>query len=627
MAFACHAGAPQNEASGEAGGQEQIVVTATRLRTLLSEAPGVIQVIARKEIEELRPPSTGKLLEYVTGTTIETGTGSGFPKRSVVGLNGLPPYYTLVLVDGVRLLSEHIHTGQNLDQIPPEAIERIEIIRGAATAQYGSDAIGGVINIITRRPGRKPELRLGGSVASYDTLEGGLGLLAPIHRDLGLSLFAHTESSDGLPIKAPAHRVGQMGYEKNMALARIEGQIPSSVRFFGWFDGVDNMMEWAGGDARSELRTYVAGATAPLGPDAEVLLQASYSKWEAEVSTEHNELFEPEARLTWHIAEPHTLIAGVDFRHQKFGRSADEGLPEQRTLGLYLQHQWDVTRQLTLMGALRYDHVEDVESVLSPMVSFVYSPDLPLRLRGSLARGFRAPTPQELHEEGYGHGGRARRFGNPDLEPEHSTSATLTLEVFPTERLELSLTGYATRVRDMIAPVYEGPWDVDPQFDVWRRTNISEAEVRGAEVRARYRLTANLRLEAGYTHNRTSDEESGRPLPYDPGSSAFVKAVANGKLLGQWRWSAFVALRAVFDRSAWSWKPAPGAPPSDPSGLTTELDDYEKLDAGVSLSWKDRYSLYLNVYNILGQDIENLDDVYTVLDGEPRLAFGFSAKW
>ena len=95
----------------------------------------------------------------------------------------------------------------------------------------------------------------------------------------------------------------------------------------------------------------------------------------------------------------------------------------------------------------------------------------------------------------------------------------------------------------------------------------------------------------------------------------------------RWKCSAFVGLRAVFNRSAWSWKPAPGAPLDDPSGLTTGLDDYQKLDAGISADYNDTYRIFLNFYNLLGQDIENLDDVYTVLDGKATVLFGFRTKW
>jgi outer membrane receptor protein involved in Fe transport len=179
----------------------------------------------------------------------------------------------------------------------------------------------------------------------------------------------------------------------------------------------------------------------------------------------------------------------------------------------------------------------------------------------------------------------------------------------------------------MIVPVFEGAWDEDPTKDVWRRTNIEKAKVYGAEIKARYTFCPGCRVEGGFSYTGNEDEDTGRQLPYDPGSSAFVKAVAGGALGPQWKWSAFAGLRAVLDRSAWSWKPAPDASPSDPSGLTTPLEDYEKLDAGLSVTYCDTYKLYVNVYNLLGQDIENLDDAYTVLDGEPTFMVGFHATW
>jgi len=95
---------------------EVIVVTATRTDTLLSGVPDVLQVVTRRESEELNPSSTGELLQYLTGTSVETGTGSGRPKRHIAGLNGLPANYTLVLIDGVRLLGEE-NEGRRLPKL------------------------------------------------------------------------------------------------------------------------------------------------------------------------------------------------------------------------------------------------------------------------------------------------------------------------------------------------------------------------------------------------------------------------------------------------------------------------------------------------------------------------------
>ncbi len=610
---------------GQTAPPRTVVVTAARREMLLSDVTDVLQVVPRREIEEMRPSSTGEILEYVPGARLETGTGSGLPKRSIVSLNGLPANYTLVLVDGVRLLSEHIHTGQNLEMIPPESIERIEIIRGAASAQYGADAIGGVVNIITRKCGPRPETFVGASAGTYHTYEGNVSILQPATEAVRASVFLHREQSDGVPLLAPAHRVGNMGYERHSGMARVDLDAGESMKAFGWINAVDNVADSRGDDVDSSLVMTAFGGSQRLARPLTLFAQASYSKWEAELAGEENEWIEPETHLVLEVARAHTFTGGVEFRRNRFTRTAVADVPEQDAFGVFFQDEWRVTEELILAGALRIDDVEDMETALSPKISALYAPDLPLRLRGSVGRGFHAPTLQELYEEGYGHGGRARRFGNPDLEPEHSLTYSLGVEVFPADALQVTAYGHYSDIDDMIVPVYEGPWSVDPSFDVWRRTNIENARVWGGEFMARYTFSPALRLEGGYTYTNTEDEDSGRQLPYHPGSSVFARVVTELALAkSDWKLSAFIGLRAAFDRSAWDWKPPAGAPVGDPSGLVTDLEDYEKLDAGFSVGTGD-FSVFLNAYNLLGQDIENLDDAYTVLDGEPTFKIGF--RW
>ena len=605
----------------------EVVVTATRRETLLGEAPGAVQVIGRSDIEEINPTSTGELIEYVTGTFLQLGTGSGHPKRSVVGLGGMPANYTLVLVDGVRLLSEHVHTGVNIEMIPPRNIERIEVIRGAAAAQYGSDAIAGVVNIITRKCGDTPAAEADFAGGSYSTFQGGALCLTPLGKHVRLSLSMGWDQSDGVPLLAPASRIGKMGYQRFHALGRLDAGLTDAVDAFAAFRYTDSTMDWANDTTDSYLASGSAGFTARLSDSVEWFTQLSYSRWKAEVAGEKNQLLQPETRFTWRISDAHTFSGGFDLKHLEFTREAVAGVPSQDTYGVYVQHEWKPAAPLTILVALRFDHVEDIDSVVTPMLSAVYSPDLPLRVRASVGRGFHAPTPQELYEEGYGHGGRALRFGNPDLEPEHSTTFTAGLELFPDQPFEFFLLGYFNELDDMIVPVYEGAWSQDPSKDVWRRTNISEARVWGIEARARYTFTPGFRIEAGYTHSEGEDTGAGRPLPYEPGSTLFAKLVAGTGLGADWSWSAHLGIRAVFGRSAWNWKPAAGAPAGDTSGLTTPLDDYQDVEAGVKISYKERYSLFLNVYNLLGQDFENLDDAYTVQDGEPTVVAGIQAKW
>ena len=617
----------QSESEVEDFSVGEVAVTATREERLLSDVPDVLQVITREEIEEINPRSTGELLEYVTGVAVKTGTGSGFPKRSVIGLNGLPPQYTLVLVDGVRLLSEHIHTGQNVEMIPPEAIERIEIMRGAAAAQYGSDAIAGVVNIITRKPGKKSEKSVKVSGGSYDTYTGSFSMFEPISERLGLSLVVSREQSDGLPIEAPTHRLDNMGYEKLNLLSRLDYDLSQSTDIYGWVLGADNTMDWFGDETDSDLETAVLGMENTITPRLDWHNELAFSNWSAETGGEEHELLEPESYITWDVTDYHTLTAGVDFLHREFARSAVDNAPDQDTFGLFLQDEWDVTKDLIVMSALRYDKVEDVEGVVSPKVSALYSFDVPVRLRGSISRGFRAPSPQDLYEKGAGHGGLAYRFGNPDLDPEYSTTYGLGADFFSGSRFELMVYNFYSEIDDLIVPVYEGPWAGHSPLQVWRRQNIEEATVYGSEVKARYTFSPNLRLEGGATFTDTEDESSGRQLPYDAGWSPFVKAVASKRLSETWTTSGFVGLDGAYNRSAWSWKPAPGAPTADPSGLTTKLDDYENLKAGVSFDYKKSWEFFLKVYNILGEDFEHLDDVHTIIDGEPYFEVGARLNW
>ncbi len=600
---------------------EEVVITAARREVLLRDTAEIVQVIDRRAIDELRPASTGELMEYATGVAVVTGTGSGLPDRSVVSLNGLSPNYTLVLVDGVRLITDHIHSGQNLDFIPPSAIERIEIMRGAASAQYGTDAIGGVVNIITRKAGDRPEVGVRGSVANYDTYESGATAHLPLGGGLRLSTFFNWEESDGVPIKAPAHRVGKMGYERFNLLTRLDAAVSEQTDLFGWVNWVENRMETAKGTDDSRLLSPMAGFNHALTPKLTLSGRVAYSEWTAETNREENRLLEPETHVTWEAAERHTLTGGVDYKRNTFERTAVEA-PDQQTYGVFVQDEWLAHEALSLTPAVRYDKVDSVEGAISPKLSVLVTPVEELRLRASVGRGFHAPSLQELYEEGYGHGGRAYRFGNPELEPEYSTTYTLGVEVAPVQAVKVMVYGFYSSIDDMIVPVFRGPWAKNPAIDVWERTNIAKARVYGGEGVVQVRLAKCLRVEGGYTWTENEDEDTGRPLPYSPGSSVFGKLVTTHALPRNLELTGFVGARAAFDREAWNWKPAAGTAPDNPKGLTTELADYTKLDAGLALNVQQRYHVFFKVQNILGEDIENLDDAFMVLDGEPVYQVG-----
>ena len=597
-----------------------ITVTASRNELIFLNRAEIIQVIDRDTIETIKPSTTGELLDYTTGASVSSGTGSGLPNRSVVSLNGLPPRYTLVLVNGIPLLSEHIHTGQNIELVPPESIERIEIMRGASSAQYGSDAVGGVVNIITRKWDGKPLASVGASVGSYETYEGNLNLMLPLSTNAQLSSSTSWEQSEGIPLKAPAHRIDKTGYKRLSTFNRIDMQLGNKTEAFAGLNYSWNKMDWLGSDAESTLVAPSFGLTQEINPSTEIFAQLSLSEWEAEVSGERNRLVKPEAHLTRWIGESHILMVGGDWYWNEFERTAVKA-PNQRAFGVFIQDEWIPNDQFTLMGALRYDKVVGGEDAVSPKVSLLYTPADWVALRASLGRGFHAPTLQELYEEGYGHGGSAYRFGNPDLEPEYSTTFTAGLELKPVDSVQLSAYGFYTDFENMIVPVYQGAWAANPGIDVWRRTNIEEAIVYGLETSMKWDVCDRLALEGGYTWTENKDQSTGRSLPYSPGSSAYGRITLTEQISTNLIFSGFVGAHAALGREAWNWKPAKGTSAGNPDGLTTSLDDYINLDVGLSVKRGD-ITLFFKAENLLGEDIENLDDSYTVIDGEPFFRIG-----
>ncbi len=603
---------------------EGVTITSTRNKKLLEKTPEIMQVITSREIGTMNAGSTGEILEYLTGVNVESGTGSGFPQRSVISLDGFPAKYSLVMVDGIRLLTEHIHSGQNIDMIPPENIERIEIIKGTASSQYGSDAMGGIINIITKKPSDRTESSLNLTGASYETYNTTLSVRTPVNEKLSVSISENYRQSAGVPLIDPSHRIGNMGYTKFTSMNTIDWQFSdrSSLRANMFY--VQNSMEFRNDDVYGKMFMPSLDFRHAFNEKLDVVTRLKYTHWEAEQSNEKNRLLNPEVFFGWDVASDHKLTMGGEYRHMNFTRSAVSE-HDQHAFGLFLQDEIELDR-LSLLAALRYDRVEQIDPVISPKVSVMYRVFDRMRIRASLGRGFHAPTVQELYEKGYGHGGRAYRFGNPDLQPEYSMTTTASIEYAPVRNLQLFAYGYYNTIRNMITPVYKGVWEENPDtstvIDKWVRTNIHEAEIYGFEVAFRYRMGSHLVIESGYNHIENKNKSTGGQLPYYPGWSFYSKLTGHYNLWPEHRSSFFVSFKATMDRSVWNWKPADPADYDNQEGLTTALKDYQLLNAGVNLGISRHLDLNLGVDNILGQDIERLDDLLTIIDGEPVCRIG-----
>jgi outer membrane receptor for ferrienterochelin and colicins len=455
---------------------DEVEITASRNERLLKNSPEIIRVISQTEIKQLNTNDLSVILDYAAGINIETGTGAGFAKRGVASMNGFPAQYTLVLINGTKILSDHVHTGQNLNFVPVEEIERIEIIKSAASAQYGSDALAGIINIITKTAGTVPTATIYGDLGSYNTYRTGASVQTPINSKTGMYNFIEYEESDGVKLLAPISRVGQMGYNSLNFTSRLTTIIGSKLKLDAWIKTVDNTMQWK--DATNDSRLFIPNVllTYQINENSTINIKTSYTHWFNETNTEDSHLLKPEIWYSAKLGSKNNLLAGGDFSLISFTRSkVDKNT--QRMLGFFVQDDHSFNEKIIASAALRMDVVQFNEPVFTPKVSLLFKQTENLRFRTSFSQGFHSPTIHEMYEVGFGHAGTALRFGNPDLKPEHSSTFALGIDYDFKDKLFFNISGFYSNITNMIVPVYMGAWSVDTTKDVWMRQNILKAEI------------------------------------------------------------------------------------------------------------------------------------------------------
>jgi len=601
---------------------DEIEITASRNERLLKNSPEIVRVINQTEIKQLNTNDLSVILDYAAGINIESGTGAGFAKRGVASMNGFPAQYTLVLINGTRILSDHMHTGQNLNLIPVEEIERIEIIKSASSAQYGSDAIAGIINIITKSPGLEPKATIYGDLGSYNTFRGGVSVSTPINQKTGLYNFIEYEESDGAQLLAPASRVGKMGYSSLNFTSRLTTIIGSKLKLDAWIKHIDNTMQWQTTENDSRLFIPNILLSYRINEKSTFSAKTGYTHWFNETNTENINLVKPEIWYSTKIGKSNNFMAGADFSLMSFTRAkVDKHV--QRMIGVFIQDEHTFKEKIIVTAAIRMDIVQFKDPVITPKIALLYKFNNDLSLRTSFSQGFHSPSIIELYEVGFGHAGTALRFGNPNLLPEHSSTFAIGADYNFNDKLFLNASGFYSNISNMIVPVYIGPWAADTTKDVWMRQNILKAEIISAELGISWNFVKDYSLNLSYNYSENIAVTSiSQQLPYNPGQGVNAKINGTQNITKKLSICEFVSLRAVFNRSAWNWKPAAGTDPENPNGLITVLADYQKLDAGISICYDKKYSAFVTLSNILGQDIENLDDAYTVIDGEPVYKVG-----
>lgn len=447
---------------------DTIVVTATRTEIPLSDATVPVTVITREDIELSLATDLAELLRFEAG--IDIGRNGGPGQATSVFLRGTESNHTLVLIDGVRMNPGTIG-GAAVQNISPEAIERIEIVKGARSALFGTDAIGGVINIITRRAERGyfEGGAGGGSFASQSGhVSGGNRSAAG---EFGVNL--NWQSTDGYAPRTDSDI--KRGYDNrsvNLYGARRFGANEVNVHHWraeGDVEYLDFFLNPVDQDFKNTVTAI--GLDTRISESSNSKLILSFMQDEVEQNQTADFVKSERLSLDWqynHAFDKHTLTGGIfvveeDADTLSFGSGFDE---ETSTRAVFVQDQLSFGRHRGFVALRLTDH-ENFGNQTTWNAEYAFEINDALTLNLGLGHAFRAPDASDR----YGFG------GSPSLRPETADERQVGLRFAPGGRHSVELEFYANDIDDLI------------EFDLQTFTlqNLSKAEIRGVQLGYEYR--------------------------------------------------------------------------------------------------------------------------------------------
>lgn len=581
-----------------------ILVTATRTAQSLADIPASVTVLDADDIRRSAPLHAGDLLRDLAGADLQGGGLPGYETK--LSLRGLTPGFqtkrVLVLIDG-RRVNEQFQGNAELGQLPVDDIERIEILRGPASALYGSNAMGGVLNIITRRGRQSPGLSLSAAAGSHDTRQYRIGT-AGVLRAADYALAVGHVETDGYLRNSDGSRRDWAADHADMNIGWHQGETVEFRAFAGLYRGV-------GADNSSD-RT--------VERDYQMLLgrwmwdPPRRGEWVARLYRNGDHLIYDwtypglgdydqqtlggELQHAIWLLDTHRVIAGLDVRHEGVDVTEVQYSLDESThlLAGYLQDEMLLGPAWRLTAGLRFDHDADFGGEWSPRAGLLWHALPALDLFGAWNRAHRAPSLSDryVRQEYMG----MMFVGNPDLKPETLTAFELGGRWRPSDRATLAITAFHNDMEDS----FDFILDAD---GVFRNQNVSDSRTFGMESELTWRLCDRLSLRAWHTWTEGEyRNDLPAPSPAIRGNTLAYLAVhrAGAEMTyatpaGQ---SHRLGLRYVGKR--------PGDAQNSPE---REMDDY------MTLTWRSRLPLWRGVAATLSLD-NLLDDEFEDFPGVPQ---------
>ncbi len=569
---------------------QEVVVTGTGTQHLLKDAPVQTEVITAKMLKNYGGRSIEDILSGLTASFAFSEDDMG----SQMQLNGLGNSYILILVDGKRIHGDV--GGQNdLSLIDPQNIEKIEIVKGASSALYGSDAIAGVVNIITKKHNEGLLIENSTRGGSYGDLRqhNGLGIAIGKIKSYTNFQLQHSDGWQNTATEDPRQTEFLIEDSRNMTVNRhTNWQVSERLTY----EPLKNLELYAEGStywkriyrpsgkyAAVDVKTYdmeyrnqslAAGGIWKLNKTDHLTLDVNWDRhayYYYFTAITLTDGYDPQGKFTpyypyfpddeelqsdqrrtmahlkgvFSLPYNNRLSGGLEWRYDylEAPMRVKDGVARDHTEAVYVQDEFNyaISKKMTanLTGGLRLNHNGQFGFRLTPKVSGMLSLGSDFRLRATWSQGFKTPTPKEQNYRYVKYMNATYLYiGNEKLMPQTSNYYAISGE-YNWQGLNLTVTGYLNHVDNMITlvtiPNTQAPAEYIVTYDPKKTRqyqNLESAKTRGIDVSVRYRLNRDWMLGGSYSYLDTEAKQ------YDTTHEKLTDIVIDGTAHHKGSWYA-----------------------------------------------------------------------------------------
>ena len=652
---------PQETAVSKPGELEEMVVTttiATKTKKTLKNVPAVVTIIDQEQIKEMPAQSVTDLLKDLPGVQFSEPQGVGLvtPQTSVIRGNGFRGH-TMVMVDGQPFNAAH-HGYAYMSLIPVKAVERIEIIRGAFSALYGSSAGGGIINIITKDGGDQSYAEAWGKSGDYGRHDHGVNA-GVVYGRYSLGLFYDNKYADNYYLRDDYDLdTENRNYWHDRVHGKFTGSIGDRTNYSMSGGAIEAYTNYGigpnlGTGRRMRTDQYYLNfhinnqTTDKLELNAQVDWHQSWFKYRGEtlevnyvggalvrsyvdsMNKSMGERLRGEFTANYSFNQNHILTVGSELSKAKMyktitslatgqllnvqGRTGEETDEITDFYSFYAQYDATIKKFEFILGG-RLDHYQDFGTEFCPKltVKWQYHPDGNVKL--SAGKAFRAPTINELNSAPWSMSSYVMRVSNPDLEPETLWSYELSWEHrFWQDRVWTRISPYLSYGKNFISSVRKTD-PLYPRCMVAASENVDEVDIQGIDLELEFKPWRFLTLFANWNYNETRDGETGNILEGYTRNLGVLGTRSTWHINNDWALRGYYSMRytGTYEESGYS------------SGTTETYGDYWFHTASAGISFKDMVNLKFEISNLWNDRTETSDDSYFA---ERNYMVEMSFKW